>query len=118
MGSMSIWHWLFVILVIAVLCIPISKILNRLGFSRWWTIVYFIPFVNIVGIWILAYARWPAVNREQQSSKIVSSGATHQNKALTQRSEQTSRRTFIPVLPRINADSTTDSADHARAEGW
>jgi hypothetical protein len=45
MGSMSIWHWLFVILFIAVLSIPISKILNRLGFSRWWTIVYFIPFV-------------------------------------------------------------------------
>jgi len=24
--------------------------------AKWWTIVYFIPFVNIIGIWILAYS--------------------------------------------------------------
>jgi len=70
MGSLSIWHWLFVIFFIAVLCIPISKILNRLGFSRWWTIVYFIPFVNVIGIWILAYADWPALNRNQNAAPL------------------------------------------------
>jgi hypothetical protein len=37
-----------------VLGIPIARILTRIGYSKWWTIVYFIPFVNIVGIWILA----------------------------------------------------------------
>jgi len=45
------------------LSIPIARILTRIGYSKWWTIVYFIPFVNIVGIWILAYSRWPAVDR-------------------------------------------------------
>ena len=63
MGSLSIWQWLFVIFLIVVLSIPISRILTRIGYSKWWTIVYFIPFVNIVGIWILAYSRWPAVDR-------------------------------------------------------
>jgi len=48
---------------IAILGIPINRILTRIGYSKWWTIVYFIPFVNIVGIWILAYSRWPAVDR-------------------------------------------------------
>ena len=63
MGSLSIWQWLFVIFLIVVLSIPIARILTRIGYSKWWTIVYFIPFVNIVGIWILAYSRWPAVDR-------------------------------------------------------
>ena len=63
MGSLSIWQWLFVIFLIVVLSIPIARILTRIGYSKWWTIVYFIPFINIVGIWILAYSRWPAVDR-------------------------------------------------------
>jgi hypothetical protein len=63
MGSMSIYHWLFIIFFVVVLSTPISRILTRIGYSKWWTIVYFIPFVNIVGIWILAYSRWPAVDR-------------------------------------------------------
>ncbi|MGC2012835.1 MAG: hypothetical protein WA693_17495 [Pseudolabrys sp.] len=54
MGSLSIWHWLIFIFFIVVLGIPIARILTRIGYSKWWTIVYFIPFVNIVGIWILA----------------------------------------------------------------
>jgi hypothetical protein len=66
MGSMSLWHWFILIFFIVALGVPIAKILGRLGFSKWWTIVYFIPFVNIVGIWILAYVRWPAVNPEQE----------------------------------------------------
>jgi len=66
MGSMSLWHWFILIFFIVALGVPIAKILGRLGFSKWLTIVYFIPFVNIVGIWILAYVRWPAVNREQE----------------------------------------------------
>ena len=61
--GLSIWQWLFVIFLIVVMSIPIARILTRIGYSKWWTIVYFIPFVNIVGIWILAYSRWPAVDR-------------------------------------------------------
>ncbi|MGC1763721.1 MAG: hypothetical protein WA769_12330 [Pseudolabrys sp.] len=63
MGSLSVWQWLIFIFFIVVLGIPIARILTHIGYSKWWTIVYFIPFVNIVGIWILAYSRWPAVDR-------------------------------------------------------
>jgi O-antigen/teichoic acid export membrane protein len=63
MGSLSVWQWLIFIFFIVVLGIPITRILTRIGYSKWWTIVYFIPFVNIVGIWILAYSHWPAVDR-------------------------------------------------------
>ena len=63
MGSLGIYQWLIIIFFIVILSFPIARILSRIGFSKWWTIVYFIPFVNIVGIWILAYSRWPAVDR-------------------------------------------------------
>ena len=63
MQSISFWQGLFVIFFIVALSIPIARILTRIGYSKWWTIVYFIPFVNIIGIWILAYSRWPAVDR-------------------------------------------------------
>ena len=63
MGSLSIWHWLFVIFFVVILGFPIARILTRMGYSKWWTIVYFLPFANIVGTWILAYSRWPAVDR-------------------------------------------------------
>jgi hypothetical protein len=63
MQSISIWQGLIVIFFIVALSIPIARILTRIGYSKWWTLVYFIPFVNIIGIWILAYSRWPAVDR-------------------------------------------------------
>ncbi|MGA7668120.1 MAG: hypothetical protein WBW13_25285 [Pseudolabrys sp.] len=63
MGSLSIWHWLIFIFFIVVLGIPIARILTRIDYIKWWTIVYYILFVTIVGIWILAYSRWPAVDR-------------------------------------------------------
>jgi hypothetical protein len=63
MNSISIWPWLTLIIFGLSLAPPVARILGRLGYSKWWTIVYFIPFVNIIGLWILAYARWPAVGR-------------------------------------------------------
>jgi len=63
MDTITIWQGLFVIFLVVALSVPIARILTRIGYSKWWTIVYFIPFVNIIGIWILAYSRWPAVDR-------------------------------------------------------
>jgi len=63
MDTITIWQGLFVIFFIVALSVPIARILTRIGYSKWWTIVYFIPFANIIGIWILAYSPWPAVDR-------------------------------------------------------
>lgn len=46
--------------VIAILAfIPLWRILRRLGYSGWWAIVGIISPINIIGLWVLAYARWP-----------------------------------------------------------
>lgn len=62
MGSLSIWHWIIVILALVIYVVPTAKILGRAGRSKWWTIVFFIPLLNIIALWVFAYSRWPAVD--------------------------------------------------------
>jgi hypothetical protein len=63
MGVFSIVHWLVILAVLAIFGVPMWKILRRAGHSGWWVIVYFIPLVNILAIWIFAFAPWPALER-------------------------------------------------------
>jgi uncharacterized membrane protein YhaH (DUF805 family) len=51
-----------VLAIIAIWFIPIARIVHRTGYSAWWVLLAFIPFSNIVGLWILAFARWPALD--------------------------------------------------------
>lgn len=60
MGTFSIWHWLIVIIFAVAIGVPSAKILSRAGRSRWWTVVALIPYVNIIGLWVFAFTRWPA----------------------------------------------------------
>ena len=59
MGTFSIWHWLIVIIWIVAFGFPIARVLQRVGVSRWFVILAFIPIVNIVALWVFAYASWP-----------------------------------------------------------
>ena len=61
MGSMSILHWIIILIFIAVYLVPIIKILNKAGYSGWWCILMFIPLVNIIFLWIFAFADWPSL---------------------------------------------------------
>lgn len=61
-GSMSLWHWIFFILSVVIFGVPIAKILTRAGWSRWWTIVFFVPLLNLIILWVFAFGRWPTVD--------------------------------------------------------
>ena len=52
----------FVILYIAmfaVMFIATVRILNRRGYSGWWSLLMIVPVANIIGLWQLSKARWP-----------------------------------------------------------
>jgi len=56
------------LLALAALAIPIlmaARVLRRAGFSRWWALLVLVPVVNLVGLWLFAYVRWPAVDRDR-----------------------------------------------------
>ena len=52
-------HWIFFILAAAAILYPLGRILGRLGVSPFWSILVFIPFFNLVGLWVLAFIDWP-----------------------------------------------------------
>ena len=58
MGVGSIWHWVVLLIAVALFCIPLARILNRTGHSGWWALLYFVPVANLIGLWVWAYKKW------------------------------------------------------------
>jgi uncharacterized membrane protein YhaH (DUF805 family) len=63
MGSLSIFHFLIVILVLVIFIVPVVKIIQKAGYSGWWTLLWFVPFANIIMLWVFAFAEWPNLAR-------------------------------------------------------
>lgn len=59
MESLSIWHWIIVLLAIAVALVPFWKICVKAGFSGWLSIFFLVPIINLVALWVLAFSTWP-----------------------------------------------------------
>jgi hypothetical protein len=49
----------FILLVWAFVAI-FGRIVSRAGYSRWWLITLFVPVLNLIMLWIFAFADWPA----------------------------------------------------------
>jgi hypothetical protein len=62
-GTFAIWHWLMVAIYVAAIVIPVRKILLRAGLNPWLSIIAIVPGINIIGLWMLASARWPSIDR-------------------------------------------------------
>ena len=65
MGSFSILHWIIVIFVLFVYLFPVVKVLNKAGYSGWWCILAIVPLVNLIMLWVFAFASWPSL-RDQR----------------------------------------------------
>jgi predicted PurR-regulated permease PerM len=61
-GYWSIWHWILFAVFAALVLYPIGRILARIGFSPFWSVIALIPLVNLVGLWIVALVDWPRKN--------------------------------------------------------
>jgi hypothetical protein len=60
MGSFSIWHWIILLLLLLPLWF-FSRAVRKAGFSPLWAWLGIIPIVNIIMLWVFAYAKWPAL---------------------------------------------------------
>jgi hypothetical protein len=52
-------HFLFFAIMVALVVWPLGRILSRAGFSPFWSILAFVPVVNLIALWIFAFADWP-----------------------------------------------------------
>ncbi len=64
MGSLSIWHWIVVLLLLLPLWF-FSRAIARAGFAPWWALLGIIPVLNIIMLWVFAYISWPAFSKRQ-----------------------------------------------------
>ncbi len=63
-GGYGMWfggHWLFMLLWIAIILPPFWKIFSKAGFSGWLSLLIFVPLVNLVVLYIVAFTDWPAL---------------------------------------------------------
>lgn len=54
---------LLIVLILLTFLVPIWRILRRTGHSGWWCLLFYVPFINWIALWIFAYAKWPAVDK-------------------------------------------------------
>jgi len=63
MFSFGLWHLLglvvFALLVWAFIAV-FGRIVNRAGYSRWWLLTAAVPLLNLIMLWVFAFADWPA----------------------------------------------------------
>lgn len=64
--AFATWHW-FLELPAMAAAIPVALILRRIGLSPWWAVLCVLPVISWVGVWALAFVRWPNVRRAEGS---------------------------------------------------
>ena len=63
--------WIEILLLFILCILPIwiyGRILKKAGYSRWWALLLFVPIINLVAIWVFAFAKWP---RLEQTSSVT-----------------------------------------------
>jgi uncharacterized membrane protein YhaH (DUF805 family) len=70
MSSLGIW--LLIALVILVLIVwafvaVFGRVLNRAGYSRWWLLTMLVPVLNLIMLWVFAFANWPVTKSRGQT---------------------------------------------------
>ena len=59
MDGVSVFHLIVIVLVWLIVFFPVIKILQKAGYSGWWILIWFVPGVNIIFLWLFAFADWP-----------------------------------------------------------
>jgi membrane protein DedA with SNARE-associated domain len=57
--AFGFWQWVGLLLFWAVFLIPLWRIISKAGYSGAWALVSLIPVVNLIALWIFAFAKWP-----------------------------------------------------------
>lgn len=64
MLSSDIMQFVPTLVVYALTVPPFYRLICRAGKSRWLLLVLIVPMLGIIiGVWILAFTRWPAIDR-------------------------------------------------------
>jgi ABC-type spermidine/putrescine transport system permease subunit I len=65
--SIGLWQLIIVLFFAFVVGFPVARILSRMGYSKAWALLVLVPLVNWIALWVLAYAKWPALNNDVET---------------------------------------------------
>lgn len=63
LGTSELIIVFFVLLTMVISLWPVFRILKRVGLSPVWALVAFVPFMNVVMLWVFAFVDWPIEKR-------------------------------------------------------
>jgi len=69
MNSLGFTELIILIVIAFLIVLPLWKICSKAGFSPWLSLLIFIPLINILLFYYLAFTEWP-VNRETKQPAI------------------------------------------------
>jgi hypothetical protein len=61
--AMSFPQLILILVIVVAIIYPYTRIFGKAGFSPWLGLLICVPLVNIIMIWYLALAEWPAQRR-------------------------------------------------------
>ena len=70
MFNLSIWHLMALVVLVLIVWAFVAifgRILNRAGHSRWWLLTMVVPVLNLIMLWVFAFADWPVARPRGQA---------------------------------------------------
>ncbi len=62
-------EFIIILIIFVIIILPvwfISKIINKAGFSGWFSLLSLVPLLNIIALWVFAFVEWPNVDRRKE----------------------------------------------------
>jgi hypothetical protein len=59
MAGFSIVHWFIIVIVLFLIVVPYWRIVSKMGFPGALSLLFFVPLLNLILLWVLAFVTWP-----------------------------------------------------------
>jgi hypothetical protein len=69
MGTIGSSELILILFIFGIIIIPFWKIFQKAGFSPLLSLLIFVPGINILAIFYLAFAEWPSLKKNQELNK-------------------------------------------------
>ena len=57
----------YVVALIAFIIWINVRILNKAGYSGWWSLILFVPIVSIIMVYVFAFSQWPRLGQKNST---------------------------------------------------
>jgi hypothetical protein len=62
---------LIALIYVVLVAVPACRLTRRLGFAGAWGLLALVPGLNVVGLWILAFSRWPRKRHDTHYPELI-----------------------------------------------